>query len=196
MGQILMAICRSISIGQVSRFIAAVLIVGMLLSWGFSHPRHAAAAVEIASGAVAETDQKVMQELVAAFDEAEVAVQQADLDALMLFYANGYNYHGLKQPDVRRVWEEVFSHYGQVMSKHVFTELKVVAAGSVKKAYVTCTGGLYGTEKETGKPITIDDWVGEVHYLVKENGRWRFHGNAGGAAPAAPPSSAPHHPLF
>ncbi len=113
MGQILMAICRSTSIGEASRFIAAVLMLGILLSWESSHPRHAAAAVEIAPGAVAETDQKVMQELVAAFDEAEVAVQQADLDALMLFYANGYNYHGLKRPDVRRVWEEVFSHYGR-----------------------------------------------------------------------------------
>ena len=46
---------------------------------------------------------------------------------------------------------------------------------------MTCTGGLYGTEKH-GKPVTIDSWVREVHYLVKEEGAWRFLGNAGGAS--------------
>jgi hypothetical protein len=172
------------------------MLVGFLMVSWYHHPTPSAAAVEIAPGIVAEADQPVMKELVAAFDRAEVAVQHADLDALMGFYAKGYNYHGLKRPDVRRVWDEVFSHYGQVMSKHVFTELKVVQAGGVRKAYVTCTGGLYGTEKETGKPITIDSWVSEVHYLVKEKEGWQFLGNVGGASPAAPPSSAPHHPLF
>lgn len=172
------------------------MLAGFLMVSWCHHPTPSAAAVEIAPGTVAEADQTVMKELVAAFDRAEVAVQHADLDALMGFYAKGYNYHGLKRPDVRRVWDEVFSHYTQVMSKHVFTELKLVQAGGVRKAYVTCTGGLYGMEKETGKPITIDSWVSEVHYLVKEKEGWQFLGNVGGASPPVPPSSAPHHPLF
>ena len=172
------------------------LLAGWLLvSWCY-HPTPSTALVEIAPGVVAEADQSIMKELVAAFDEAEVAVRQADIDALMLFYGKGYNYHGLKLSEVRRVWSEVFAHYGAVTSKHVFTELKLAKAGSMEKAYVTCTGGLYGLEKETRKPITIDSWVNEVHHLVKENGRWHFHGNAGGAPASAPPSSAPHHPLF
>jgi len=45
----------------------------------------------------------MMKELVAAFDRAEAAVQKADLEALMDFYAKGYNYYGLKRSDVRRV---------------------------------------------------------------------------------------------
>ena len=114
----------------------------------------------------------------------------------MAFYATTYNYYGLKRSDVRRVWEEVFMHYGDISSSHVFTELKLVQADGARKAYVTCTGGLYGTEKQTGNPITIDGWVREVHYLVKEEGAWRFLGNVGGAPSSAPPASAPHHPLF
>lgn len=160
------------------------------------HPVPSAAAVEIAPGSVTGKDQQVMKELVAAFDRAEVAVQHADLEALMLFYAKGYNYHGLKHADVRRVWEEVFAHYREISSKHVFTDLKLASQGKLQKASVTCTGGLYGTEKDTGKPITIDSWVNEVHFLVKENGEWRFLGNAGGTDRDAPPASAPHHPLF
>ena len=160
------------------------------------HPVPSSAAVEIASGTVTPAEVNVAKELVAAFDRAEVAVQHADLDALMPFYEKGYNYHGLKRSDVRRVWTEVFSHYRQIMSRHLFTELKVVRDGSTTKAFVTCTGGLYGTDKESGKPVTIDSWVGEVHFLVKAQKAWKFLGNVGGALPEVPPTSAPHHPLF
>jgi hypothetical protein len=173
-----------------------VMLAGMLLASRCHHPVPSSAAVEIESAVVVKADQKIMKELVTAFDRAEVAVQHADVDALMLFYEKGYNYHGLKRPDVRRVWAEVFSHYGQVNSKHVFTELKVVRVGPIQKAFVTCTGGLYGTEKESGIPITIDSWVGEVHFLVKHKEGWKFLGNVGGALPDVPPTSAPHHPLF
>jgi hypothetical protein len=155
-----------------------------------------AAVVEFAPGVGVDTDQPVMRELIAAFNEAETAVKKADLDALMKFYATAYNYHGLRRSDVRRVWEEVFLHYRDISSSHVFTELKLVQADGVRKAYVTCTGGLQGTEKQTGKPLTIDSWAHEVHYLVKEGGAWRFLGNAGGASSSASPASAPHHPLF
>lgn len=176
--------------------VATVALVGCLLVGRCHHPAPSVAAVEIAEGAVIAADETVMKELIGAFDRAEVALQHADLEALMRFYAKDYNYHGLKRADVRRVWDEVFSHYGEVMSKHVFTEFRVVRTGSVKKAYVTCAGGLYGSEKGTGKPVTIDSWAGEVHSLVKERDGWKFLGNVDGTSPVAPPASAPHHPLF
>lgn len=171
------------------------LLAGMMFVSRCHHPVPSSAGVEIASGVVG-ADRTVAQELAAAFDRAEMAVQRADLDSLMLFYENGYNYHGLKRSDVHRVWAEVFSHYREIHSMHLFTELKIVHAGSVTKAFVTCTGGLYGTGKESGKPVTIDSWVGEVHYLVKEGTTWKFLGNVGGALPEVPATSAPHHPLF
>lgn len=173
-----------------------LILAGTLILTQCRPPTPVAAAVEFAPGVGADADQLVIKELMAAFNEAEAAVKKADLDAVMKFYATTYNYHGLKRPDVRRVWEEVFLYYGDLSSSHIFTELKLIQADSVRKAYVTCTGGLYGTVKQTGKAITIDSWVREVHYLVKEEGTWRFLGNAGGASPSVPAASAPHHPLF
>jgi ketosteroid isomerase-like protein len=173
-----------------------LILGGTLILAQCRPPTPAAAAVEFAPAVGTDADQPVIKELVAAFNEAEAAVKKADLGALMKFYATTYNYHGLKRSDVRRVWEEVFLHYRDISSSHVFTELKLVQADGVRKAYVTCTGGLHGTEKQTGKPITIDSWAREVHYLVKEEGAWRFLGNTGGVSPSASPASAPHHPLF
>ncbi len=137
-----------------------------------------------------------LKEILAAFARAEDAVQRRDIDALMAFYATGYNYHGLKQSDVRRVWGEVFTHYRRISSTHVFTKLRVSGTGSQTRAEMTCTGGLYGTPKESGSRVTLDSWFREVHYLAKENGAWRFLGNAGNAPRTAPFTSAPHHPLF
>ena len=173
-----------------------LILAGVLVLPHIRPPVPVAAAVEFAPGVGADADLPAIKELLAAFNEAETSVKKADLDELMKFYATAYNYHGLKRSDVRRVWEEVFMHYENVSSSHVFTELELVRADGIRRAYVTCTGWLNGTEKQTGKPITIDSWVREVHYLVKEEGRWRFLGNAGGAPPSVPPASAPHHPLF
>ncbi|TKB67648.1 MAG: hypothetical protein E8D47_03600 [Nitrospira sp.] len=173
-----------------------LVLAGTLILTQCRPPTPVAAAVEFAPGVGADADQQVIRELVVAFNEAEAAVKKVDLDALMKFYATTYNYHGLKRSDVRRVWEEVFLHYRDISSSHVFTELRLVQADGIRKAYVTCTGGLQGVEKQTGKPITIDSWAREIHYLVKEEGRWRFLGNTGGLSLSAPAASAPHHPLF
>ncbi|MBK5282784.1 MAG: hypothetical protein JJE16_11935, partial [Nitrospiraceae bacterium] len=54
----------------------------------------------------------------------------------------------------------------------------------------------YGTEAQGGTHITLDSWFREVHYLVHENGAWRFLGNAGAVPSTAPLTSSPHHPLF
>jgi hypothetical protein len=138
----------------------------------------------------------VVREVLASFERAETAVQKEELQSLMTFYSPAYNYHGLKQADVWRVWEEVFTHYKHLSSTHLFSTVTILRTGSQVRAEVTCTGGLYGTEEQSGKRITIDSWFKEVHYLVKEDGAWKFLGNAGEAPAVAPFSSAPHHPLF
>jgi hypothetical protein len=142
------------------------------------------------------TGHPAVKELLASFGRAEAALKKEDLDALMAFYASTYNYHGLKETDVRRVWGEVFTHYKALESVHLFSGITVTQTGSQLRAEVTCTGGLYGTEEGTGKRMTLDSWFREVHYLVKEESGWRFLGNAGEAPSSAPFSSAPHHPMF
>lgn len=142
------------------------------------------------------TGQPVLQELLAAFGRAESAVQRQDLDALLKFYAQAYNYHGLKRADVRRIWSEVFEHYAGLSSTHLFSEIKLLRSGTQQRAEVTCTGGLHGTERKGGQRITLDSWFREVHFLVHEDGAWRFMGNAGQGPGSAPFTSSPHHPLF
>lgn len=138
----------------------------------------------------------VLREILAAFSRAEAAVQKQEMEPLLQFYAKDYNYHGLKPADVRRIWGEVFTHYHNLSSTHLFSEVKVFRSGAQVRAEITCTGGLYGTEAQSGAPITLDSWFQEVHYLVHEDGAWRFLGNAGAAPSTAPVTSSPHHPLF
>ncbi len=138
----------------------------------------------------------MLKEILAAFEHAEAAVKQQHMEKLMAFYSPEYNYHGLKQADVRRIWGEVFEHYRGLTSTHLFSEIRIVRVGAQLRAEVTCTGGLYGTEVKSGKRITLDSWFREVHYLVHEQGGWKFLGNAGEVPSEVPASSAPHHPLF
>jgi len=138
----------------------------------------------------------VVTGLLAAFERAESALKKEDIGALMQFYAPSYDYHGLKEDDVRRVWTEVFEHYKAVESLHLFSDIKVSRVNNGFRAEVTCTGGLYGTDEHSGDRVTLDSWFREVHYLVKDGDAWRFLGNAGDVPAAAPFASAPHHPLF
>jgi len=138
----------------------------------------------------------VVKGVVAAFERAESGLQQEELDRLMQFYDPSYDYHGLKQADVRRVWGEVFEHYKALESLHLFSDIKVLNVDGRLRVEVTCTGGLYGTDEQSGKRVTLDSWFREVHYLVKDGENWRFLGNAGDVPAAAPFASAPHHPLF
>ena len=144
---------------------------------------------------VACADQ-TMQDILTAFDRAEQALERQDLSALMQFYASGYNYHGLHVADVERIWGEVFEHYRALSSTHLFSEMKVVQTEEGTRVELTCTGGLYGTEAQSGARITLDSWFQEVHYLVRDKNGWRFLGNRGDAPRSAPFSSSPHHPLF
>lgn len=148
------------------------------------------------TGAKAIRADQTMQDILTAFDRAEHALERQDLSALMQFYASGYNYHGLHVADVERIWGEVFEHYRALSSTHLFSEMKVVQTEEGTRVELTCTGGLYGTEAQSGARITLDSWFQEVHYLVRDKNGWRFLGNRGDAPRSAPFSSSPHHPLF
>ena len=148
------------------------------------------------SGAKSVRADPTMQEVLAAFDRAERALEKQDLTALMQFYAPGYNYHGLHVEDVQRIWGEVFEHYRTLTSTHLFSEMKIVHAEEGLRVELTCTGGLYGADVQSGARVTLDSWFQEVHYLVRDKQGWRFLGNRGDAPRSAPFSSSPHHPLF
>lgn len=189
--------------GKVAVFVMLILAVLSL----YLQPRSAVAKTEILSGTVLEPDHKpviegpavadhaVVKGILAAFNRAEEAVRARDIDALMAIYSKGYNYHGLRKSDIRKIWGELFAHYRQISTTHLLTRIRTVESGSDLSAEITCTGALWATVGETGQRVTIDSWYGEVHHLVNEDGMWRIRGSVGEAPTVLPFGTAPH-PLF
>jgi len=189
--------------GKVAVF---VMLIGVALSL-YWPPPSALAKAEILSGTVLEPDHKpviegpavaehaVVKGILTAFKRAEEALQARDIDALMAIYSKGYNYHGLRKSDMRKIWGELFTHYRQISTTHLFTTIRTVESGSDLTAEIARTGALWATVGATGQRVTIDSWYGEVHHLVNEDGMWRLRGSVGEAPTVLPFGTAPH-PLF
>lgn len=175
-----------------SIFGAACLGLGLWIS----QPALAIAKTQITASTIQEVDSQTVKELLAAFEQAEQAMQAQDIDGIMALYSDDYFYHGLKKADIRKVWAQLFEHYKELESFHTFSVIRTVGAGSKLTAEITCTGVVWGTAKNTKLRSPVDSWYEEVHFLKKENGRWRITGNAGGESePVLPFGTAPH-PLF
>ena len=153
------------------------------------------AATTIPPGAVVEVDQATVNQILDVFHKAEAAIAVRNLDGVMALYSTQYNYHGLKQPDVRKIWSSLFEEYRDISEAHFFSKIFTVGAGSNAIIEVTCTGSLSGISKISGLRVPIDSWYEEVHYLTPEGGVWRIRGNAGETPRVLPFGTAPH-PLF
>ncbi|MDP3091420.1 MAG: nuclear transport factor 2 family protein [Nitrospira sp.] len=177
-----------------SASILGALCLGLGL-WA-SQPAVAVAKTQITASTIQEVDSQTVKELLATFEQAEQAIHSQDLDGVMALYSDDYYYHGLKKADIRKVWMQLFEHYKELESFHTFSVIRTVGAGSKLTAEMTCTGVVWGTAKNTKLRSPVDSWYEEVHFLKKENGRWKITGNAGGESqPILPFGTAPH-PLF
>ncbi len=175
---------------------AILLGVFISLSVGMLFTSDAEAKTLTTSITIQEVDAATLAELLSTFEQAEQAMQAHDLDGIMALYSDDYHYHSLKKADIRKVWAQLFEHYKDLESFHTFSVIRTVGTGSKLIAEMTCTGVLWGTAKNTKLRSPVDSWYEEVHFLKKENGRWRISGNAGGESePILPFGTAPH-PLF
>lgn len=154
------------------------------------------AKTQITPSTIQEVEPQTAKELLATFEQAEQALQAHDLDGIMALYSDDYYYHGLKKADIRKVWNQLFEHYKEVESFHTFSVIRTVGSGSKLTAEMTCTGVVWGTAKDTKLRAPIDSWYEEVHYLRKENGRWRIVGNVGGESQPVLQFGVAPHPLF
>jgi hypothetical protein len=153
------------------------------------------AATSIPQSVVVEVDQPTVNQILDVFHKAETAIAVGNLDGIRALYATQYNYHGLKQADVRKIWSNLFEEYGDIGEVHFFSKVAKVGSGSNAIIEVTCTGSLSGLSKTSGLRIPIDSWYEEAHFLMLEGGVWRIHGNAGETPRVMPIGTAPH-PLF
>jgi hypothetical protein len=153
------------------------------------------AATSISREAFVQVDQTTVDQILEVFHQGETAIVAENLDRIMAHYATQYNYHGLKQMDIRKIWRDLFEEYRDLSGAHIFSQIVKAGSGSNAIIEVTCTGSLSGLSKTTGLRVPIDSWYEEVHYLTREGGVWRIRGNAGDQPRVLPFGTAPH-PLF
>jgi len=158
-------------------------------------PTTGQATTSLSQGATVEVDQATINQIMDVFHKADAAVAAEDLDGVMALYSTQYNYHGLKQADIRKIWSDLFKEYRNLVDVHFFSKLVKVGSGSNAIIEVTCTGILSGISKTSGLRVPIDSWYEEVHFLTLEGGIWRIRGNAGETPRVLPFGTAPH-PLF
>lgn len=153
------------------------------------------AATSISQEAFVQVDQATVNQILDVFHQGETAIAAENLDGVMALYATQYNYHGLKQAEIRKIWRDMFEEYRDLSEAHVFSQIVKVGSGSNAIIEVTCTGSLSGLSKTSGLRVPIDSWHEEVHYLTREDGVWRIRGNAGDRPRVLSFGKAPH-PLF
>lgn len=141
-----------------------------------------------------KADDKTVAEILAAFHQAEQALETQNLDALMNLYATEYRYHGLTKEELRKIWAQLFADYQGLRSNHIFSRI-VVRSDRTPTAEITCTGSLWAMSRQTGDRVNVDSWYGEVHHLIYEDGAWRIRGHAGEAPKGIQFGVAPH-PFF
>lgn len=172
-----------------------VLLGGLLAAeiWWLAAGSAARATTQLMAGTASEVDDTTTQEILTMFQQADKAAEKRDLNGVMALYSERYNYHGLKKADIRKLWSDLFAHYEQIEATHLFTRIVRGGAGDVVE--VTCSGGVRALSVPGRLRVPIDSWYGEIHYLVREDGRWKILGNAGDVQTILPFGTAPH-PLF
>ena len=123
-------------------------------------------------------DSKNIEEITNAFTSFEHALRQSDLDGVMVLFAEGYRDRQFGKDDLRAEWVRTFSSYRDISATHLVTRVEAHADSPQPMAFVTCSGSVSAISNSTGKRILLDSWIGEVHHMIKENGRWRVLGNA------------------
>jgi ketosteroid isomerase-like protein len=161
-----------------------------------SVPQSAFGKTQLVGGAIQEVEPQVLKEVLNIFEQAEEAMQARDIEGIMALYSDNYLYHSLTKTDIRKIWNQLFKNYKELESFHSFSVIRAVGAGSNLIVEVTCTGVLWGTSKDTMLRSPVDSWYEEVHFLKKDNGRWRIVGNLGGESQPVIPFGVAPHPLF
>lgn len=169
------------------------LTAGMLVMAAMLPVAHAE--VRLLPGAAADLDQATTEAVIRTFRAADEAIRARDVNGVIALYSEQYDYHGLKRPDMRKVWANLFDEFQDLTDIHHFSRLTKVGSGSKTIIEVTCTGSLTGLSKTGGLRVPIDSWYEEVHYMTWEDGQWRIRGNVGDSPRFMPFGTSPH-PLF
>jgi ketosteroid isomerase-like protein len=174
----------------------AMALCALCASWTLWTSSLGEAKTQLTPTTIQEVEEQTVNELLSTFQQAEQAMQARDLESIMTLYSDEYQYHGLKKADIKNIWRQLFDHYTELESVHTFSMIRRVGPANKLTAEMTCTGVIWGTSKQTTLRTPVDSWYEEIHYLRKENGRWRIVGHAGGDSPPILQFGIAPHPLF
>ncbi|MFY9268842.1 MAG: hypothetical protein WAO55_03735 [Candidatus Manganitrophaceae bacterium] len=139
----------------------------------------ASATTDLLTGAEIRAAPEEVQAIRVVFDRAEEALQKKNLSAMTAVYSKGYQNRGLRREETVRIWQDIFSRYDSLSSRHSFS--KIVVDRQKGTAQVTCTGALFGVSVlkvgGTAPPVRIDFWFEAVHHLTFEEGVWKIVGH-------------------
>jgi hypothetical protein len=107
------------------------------------------ASTSISQGSVVEVDQATVSQILDVFHKADAAIAAENLEGVLALYATQYNYHGLRQADIRKIWSELFREYRGITNTHFFSQIVKMGSGSNAIIEITCTGRLSGISKTT-----------------------------------------------
>lgn len=179
-----------------TRFHLNPVLVSLLIGSTVALHSPVLAKTQITTTTLQEVDQDTVNELLATFEQAERAMRLRDLDGVMAIYSDKYAYHRLKKSDIKAIWRKLFEHYKELESIHTFSVIRKGGSAGHLVVEITCTGVIWGTSKENHLRTPVDSWFEEIHYLTKENGRWRIIGHASGETEPPIQFGIAPHPLF
>ena len=171
---------------SVRRGLIAILLAGLLNG-------RASAATEILPNAEIQADPESVKSILLTFNRAEKALRSRHLSGIMAIYSDSYRNLGLGKKETEQIWQDLFSRYRIIVSKHGFS--KIIVDRDKRKADVTCTGMLHfgnRTLKPGGRaePLRIHYWFEAVRRRVWEEGVWMIYGHDPGQNESNPSGSA------
>lgn len=134
--------------------------------------------IQFANSAERRGDSKTIEEIRSAFTRFEQALQQRDLEGVMALYAERYRDRQFTKDDLKEEWQQALATYHSFSATHLITRVEAHSDNAQPTAFVTCSGSISAVSNATGTRVILDSWIGEVHRMVEEKGRWRILVNA------------------
>lgn len=151
-----------------------LLLAGFVFAW-FGLNDESGARIRIGNNAEIRADAKTVRAIEDTFNQAEEAIQRGDLDSLMELYSKDYRYKILTRKDIEVIWKDFFFKYHNIATNHSFSRI-VVKEGNPLTAEILCTGSIWATTNQTDERVNLASWLGDIHFLIYENGSWRIRG--------------------
>jgi len=161
---------------------SALLLVFTLFLLNFAQPaqaghlsgNHSITLDPFSSKVVGE---KVKNEILQFFHDAEMAIENEDLDGLMALYSDNYINGPHRKQSVKQIWKRIFSQMHDMATVHRMRFITTSSDSDVM--IIRCSGLLMGIPEGEKNLITADTWLDSNHVLAKENGKWKLVGTTG-----------------